>query len=193
MVRSFAAVSMISLFFGVALADPATAPQPGYPDEPPEEIPEEVHSPATGAEVFVYASNGQTDQQLDRDRYECHKWAVTQTGFNPSDRHPAPHQQVQVVDGPPKGYETAASAISGAFTGALIGSPYDTGEGALIGAIAGGILGAISETGRRKAIQQVNAHGNSQAQDERARLEALASNYRRAIGACLEGRGYTVK
>ncbi len=35
-------------------------------------------------DIFVYPSNGQTDEQTDKDRYECHRWAVEQTGFDPS-------------------------------------------------------------------------------------------------------------
>ena len=183
MVRSFAVVLM--MISGVVRADPAAAP----PDENTD-LPED---PPASAEVFVYAANGQSDKQLDRDRYECHKWAVSQSGYNPSDPHLAPHQQIQVLAAPPPGRETAASALSGAVTGAIIAGPYDAGEGAIIGAVAGGIVGAISESARRKEIQQVNAHNNAQAQSERARLETQASNYRRAISACLEGRGYTVK
>jgi hypothetical protein len=190
MVRSFAAVLMIMLV-AVVRADPAAEPPlestpPGYPDE-------SANPPAASADVYVYPERNQSDKQLDRDRYECHKWAVAQSGYNPSDPHLAPHQQVQVLPAPPAGRETVASAISGAVTGAIIAGPYDTGEGALIGAIAGGFLGAISESARRKEFQQVSTYHATQAESERARLESLASNYRRAIGACLEGRGYTVK
>jgi hypothetical protein len=35
-------------------------------------------------DVFVYPKNGQTDEQRDRDRYECYTWAVDQTHFDPS-------------------------------------------------------------------------------------------------------------
>jgi hypothetical protein len=38
----------------------------------------------TGADVFVYPRNGQSDQQASTDRYECHSWAVNQTGFDPT-------------------------------------------------------------------------------------------------------------
>jgi hypothetical protein len=37
-----------------------------------------------GADVFVYPRNGQSEQQANTDRYECHSWAVTQTGFDPT-------------------------------------------------------------------------------------------------------------
>jgi hypothetical protein len=36
------------------------------------------------AEPMVYPSAGQTPDQLARDRYECHRWAADQTGFDPT-------------------------------------------------------------------------------------------------------------
>ena len=36
------------------------------------------------AELIVYPAHGQSAEQTDRDRYECHTWAVRQTGFDPS-------------------------------------------------------------------------------------------------------------
>jgi hypothetical protein len=42
-------------------------------------------APAAGsADVYVYPRNGQNDQQTSNDRYECHSWAVNQTGFDPT-------------------------------------------------------------------------------------------------------------
>ena len=37
--------------------------------------------------VFVYPAHGQSPEQTERDRYECHTWAVQQTGV---DHHCAP-------------------------------------------------------------------------------------------------------
>src|SRR5579863_3923727 len=34
--------------------------------------------------MFIYPKNGQSQQLQDKDRYECHTWAVNQTGFDPS-------------------------------------------------------------------------------------------------------------
>ncbi len=36
------------------------------------------------ADVYLYPRNGQTAQQTSTDRYECHSWAVGQTGFDPT-------------------------------------------------------------------------------------------------------------
>jgi hypothetical protein len=36
------------------------------------------------AEVYAYPKNGQSDEQQATDRYECHKWAVAQSGYDPT-------------------------------------------------------------------------------------------------------------
>ena len=40
--------------------------------------------PAEVSQQFVYPKNGQNEQQQAQDQYECHRWAVTQTGFDPT-------------------------------------------------------------------------------------------------------------
>lgn len=173
---------------GCAWADPAVAP-------PAEPAPVDGSSSAlpADAEIFVYPSKGQDAGRLDRDRYECHNWAVAQSHYNPSEPHLAPHQRIEVVAMPPPGQSTVAGAVTGAVIGAAIGSPHDTGEGAVAGAIVGAIAGASSEAARRKDNEQVSKRVSAESQAERARLERQATDYRRAISACLEGRGYTVK
>ena len=34
--------------------------------------------------LFIYPRQNQSDQQQATDRYECHRWAVGQTGFDPT-------------------------------------------------------------------------------------------------------------
>jgi len=68
--------------------------------------------------LFIYPSQGQSEQKQATDRYECHSWAVSQTGYDPT-KPPA-------------------------------------------GVIA-------------------------------AQMSQNHADYQRAMGACLEGRGYTVK
>jgi len=184
MFRSLAAVASL-VVCGGAYADPAAVP--------PLEAAESSSALPSSADVFVYAARGQSDKQLDRDRYECHNWAVKQSHYNPSDPHLAPHQQIQVVAAPPAGRDTVAGVISGAVTGAIIAGPHDSSEGAMIGAVAGGIMGAMSDSARKQEAAAINSNNAGAAQAERARLETQASDYRRAISACLEGRGYTVK
>jgi len=45
---------------------------------------EVVSLPPKPEQVFVYPKQGQSEQQMANDRFECHSWAVGQTGFDPS-------------------------------------------------------------------------------------------------------------
>jgi hypothetical protein len=155
-----------------AVAEPVMAP-------PPEQV----------TEVVAYPAQGQSDQQLDRDRYECHVWAVRQSGFDPSVPGVPPHQRVRVV-ARPQPSAIPGTAFAGAVLGALVSNPRDAGAGALIGAIAGTAVGAASDASREQATQQAVAGAQSQ---QVSAQEAQASGYRRALGACLAGRGYTVR
>ena len=53
--------------------------------QPPDGQPSQVgSSPSSNADVFVYPKNGQSEAQQSTDRYECHAWAVQQSGFDPT-------------------------------------------------------------------------------------------------------------
>jgi hypothetical protein len=51
--------------------------------EPPKGEVEQA-PPATTGQLFIYPRNGQNDQQQAKDRYECHSWAVSQVGYDPT-------------------------------------------------------------------------------------------------------------
>jgi len=51
--------------------------------EPPAATPATTTSPAT-EDIFVYPKAGQSPEQTAKDRYECHRWAADQTGFDPT-------------------------------------------------------------------------------------------------------------
>jgi hypothetical protein len=60
---------------------------PGYVvTEPPSGAPEREESSESAAidDFFMYPREGQGEETQARDRYECHRWAVAQTGFDPS-------------------------------------------------------------------------------------------------------------
>jgi hypothetical protein len=40
---------------------------------------------ARDLDMFIYPARGQSEQQQSDDRYECHRWAVEQTNYNPLD------------------------------------------------------------------------------------------------------------
>ncbi len=149
--------------------------------------------PPPNVTVYAYPQQGQTPEQLDRDRYECSNWATQQTGFNPSAPNVPPHERVQVVSGTPPGAGVAVGAVTGGILGAAVSNPRNAGAGLLLGALVGGALGAGAEASANAQAQaQADAGVNARTQAQAAQIERKASDYRRAIGACLEGRGYSV-
>ena len=75
-------------------------------------------SPSMAERIFIYPRNGQSEKLQAKDRYECHRWGVSQTGYDPT----------QPTSGMP-----------------------------------------------------------------RAQLNQMRADYKRAMSACLDGRGYTMK
>jgi hypothetical protein len=51
--------------------------------EPPPEA-EVSEQAAVPDQLFVYPTRGQSEQQQATDRYQCHRWASDQTGFDPT-------------------------------------------------------------------------------------------------------------
>ena len=144
-------------------------------------------------QVYFYPREGQTTEQQSRDHYECYNWAMQQTGFDPSQSSIPPERRVKVVPMPPPGHDTAVLAITGAVLGALIGGRHHAGAGALIGAGSGALVGAASDASRQQYAQQLEEAYVNRDQALDARYEGQARNFRRAMTACLEGRGYSVK
>jgi len=138
--------------------------------------------------IFVYPARGQSPEQTDRDRYECHVWAVQTTGVDPSRADANPYERVVVQPANPPGSGTAVGAIGGAILGALIAGPRNAGAGLLVGGATGAIVGTAADASAQQQAQQTQAQINANAAAGRAR----ADTYRRALGACLEGRGYTI-
>ena len=132
------------------------------------------------ADVYIYPNKGQSQQQQSKDRYECHTWAVQQTGFDPTKP-----QTAQAPSAPPPGKPVVKGAVRGAAVGAVGGAiAGDAGTGAAAGAAVGGLLGGM------KRMDQAKAQNQQQAQQQNTVAQQQAG-YERAMGACLEGRGYT--
>ena len=144
-------------------------------------------------QVYFYPKAGQTTEQQSRDHYECYNWAIKQTGFDPSQSSIPPEQRVRVVPMPPPGHDTAVLAITGAVLGALIAGPRHAAGGALIGAAGGAIAGAASDSSRQQTARQLEETYSNRDRALDAQYEGRALNFRRAMSACLEGRGYTVQ
>ncbi|HBI47601.1 MAG TPA: glycine zipper family protein [Smithella sp.] len=164
-----------------------------YPHEQIVTQPAQDQNVTAVTQIYFYPIKGQSTQQQSRDHYACYNWAVEQTGFDPSASSIVPEQRVRVVPMPPPGHDTVVMSIAGAVLGALIAGPRHAGGGALIGAASGAMAGAISDTSRAESARQMEeAYQNSdQARDLHS--EKMALQFRRAMSACMEGRGYTVK
>jgi hypothetical protein len=144
-------------------------------------------------QVFFYPKSGQTTDQQARDHFECYNWSIKQTGFDPSQSSIPSKQRVRVVPMPPAGHDTAVLAITGAVLGALIAGPRHAAGGALLGATSGAIAGAASDSSRQQTAEQLEEAYSNSNQGLDAQYEGRALEFRRAMSACLEGRGYAVE
>ena len=107
-----------------------------------------VMTPAQ-ADFIVYPSQGQSEEQMARDKFECQRWATQQSGFDPlaTPRASTP---------PPAGEEPVGGAgrgaVAGAAGGALVGAlTGNTRRGAAIGA-------GLGEYRFRSCPLQVSTH-----------------------------------
>ena len=141
-----------------------------------------VAAPAVAQQMYIYPTQNQSPDQQNRDRYECHTWAVQQTGVDPTNPQmvAAPSQQEAQQGGLLRG--AARGATVGVIGGAIAG---DAGKGAAIGAATGALIGGMRRRDQqRRQEQQRRNYEQQQAQE--------ISAYNRAQAACLSGRGYTV-
>jgi len=170
-----------------ALAGCATTTEPSPPFLP---APHPVAA-RPQPEVFAYPRNGQSQEQQKRDRFECHEWANGQTGVDPTRASTITPAPVKAEAVPAPGFDTAVLAITGALIGATVANPRNAGAGAVAGAMVGGTLGAISDSNRQAEAQRTAEYDSYRHQEQVATHRG--NDYRRALTACLEGRGYSVR
>jgi hypothetical protein len=147
-------------------------------------------APVNLTKVYFYPLQDQSADQQDRDRYECHYWSVRQTGFDPSLRIAPPELRAAVIPARAPGQVIGTAAAVGAVIGAVAADSGDSARGALVGAMAGAFVGsaaASAEAGQAREIEQRRESRGA------GRYEQEAAGFRRAMSACLEGRGYSVK
>jgi hypothetical protein len=170
---------------GLALSSCATV----QPQPPPEPV-AYIRPPSTT--VYAYPLHGQSAAQQRRDRYECTVWAVHQTGFDPSAPGVPVYDRV-AVQGPPPGTDTAIGAVAGALLGAAVSNPWNRGAGVMFGAVTGALIGNAADQANAAAnAENANATAAEVQQEQRA-LDHRARDFREAVSACLEARGYSVR
>jgi hypothetical protein len=165
---------------------------------PPVSAPTGQKTLAATLNVYAFPGAGQSAAQQSQDETECYNWAVTNTGTDPfaaakqaEQQKQAAAQQQQQAAQATQG-SGARSAVRGAAAGAVIGevANNDAGSGAAWGAAAGAVHG------RRKAKAQQEQASQQAAQQTQAADQGAAQKidaFKKAFGACLESKKYTVK
>jgi predicted lipid-binding transport protein (Tim44 family) len=144
-------------------------------------------------EPIIYPAQGQSQDQLEKDKFECYTWAKGETGFDPMQvptaSSPAPSQEKKSVGGSAlKG--GAVGGIGGAVLGGIVGGKKKAKKGAVIGGLTGGTLGGVRSSSQNRQAEQNRQQWEKQEANKYMRQR---NDYNRAYSACLSGRGYTVK
>ena len=144
--------------------------------------------PGAAQQTFYYPTQGQTPEQQSLDRGQCHSWAVQQSGFDPTNPGVAapPPSSAQ----PPQGgllRGAARGAALGAVGGAIGG---DAGKGAAVGAGVGALFGGFR---RMDQVRNQQYQQQQYYQQQQAMVAQGQAAYSRALGACMQGRGYAVQ
>jgi len=139
-------------------------------------------------EVIVYPAQGQSEEQAEKDKYECYQWARGQTGFDPmalpTASRPPPQEKAGSTGGAGQG------AVKGAAVGAAVGILRgDTAKWAGRGLATGALVGGARSSKQKQKDKQAR---NQWEQEQGAQYQAARDGYNRAYSACLSGRGYSV-
>ncbi len=136
---------------------------------------------------IVFPAKGQSQDQMEKDKFSCYQWAKNETGFDPmqtpTTSTPPPQQQAG------RGGAVKGAAV-GAGAGALIKKDDSRSKGAATGAVVGGVVGGARQSRQMRQDQQAKAQWEQQQANEYAQKR---NTYNRAFGACMESKGYTVK
>lgn len=141
---------------------------------------------ALAQDPIIFPAKGQSQDQIERDKFTCYQWAKNETGFDPMKAPPPYAPPPQSRDS----HDTLKGAALGAGAGAVFKRKGSRSKGAMTGALIGGVLGGISESHKSRKQKRKR----QQYEQQRANAYAAKRNtYNRAYTACLEGKGYVVK
>ena len=165
--------------------------------------------------IYSYPNVNQDPSQQTQDRLECHQWAVSQTGFDPSViQYGAPPAPAYAPPPPQGGFlnlgrggmfpghgllgDAATGAALGAAGGAIAG---DAGEGAALGALASTLFSALSTATQPSGYGQGyyghphghRAHAYGPGRPHYRATNPGMENFKRAYAACMTARNYTVR
>jgi hypothetical protein len=141
-------------------------------------------SPSQVIGLYVFGKKNQSESTQLADEKTCFRSAKTASGYDQAMAAAAAPSQPQAQ---PKGGRVRG-AVGGAIAGTAIGSVAgDTGKGAAIGATAGVLSGGAQqrEARRAQAAQAV--------QEQEKKKAAALAELKRAFGACMDAKDYSVK
>ena len=156
-----------------------------------------IFAPCAGAvsaqDLVVYPAQGQSNEQLEKDKFECYGWAKNQSGFDP--------MQMPTASSPPpaKGNKSVAGGAvkggvvggaGGAIIGGIAGGKKGARKGLAIGGLSGGALGGIRSSSQNK---KADAKREQWEREQANQYMQQRNAYNRNFAACMEGRGYSVK
>jgi hypothetical protein len=147
--------------------------------------------PVFGQDPIVYPAQGQSEDQIEKDKYQCYSWAKNQTGFDPMKTPTttsAPPGKEKEVWG--AGKTGVAGGAGGAVVGGVAAGKKGALRGGLIGAAGGALIGGVRSSNQRKREEQNRKDWERKETNNYAQAR---NEYNRAFGACMEGRGYSVK
>ena len=150
-----------------------------YPQTTP---PASANAVAKSLGLIIYPAKGQTAEQQTTDEQQCYDWAKAQTGIDLQAPPPPPAEPEKSAGG-----QRVKGAVRGAAAGAVVGevADNDADEGAKIGAAAGVVAGG------RKARKEKSAAEEQAKADTQASQAQRQETFKKAMGTCLQGRGYT--
>src|SRR5262249_49010353 len=155
--------------------EPAKPPAPSAAATP-------THAISHSLGLIVYPAKGQSSDQQSVDEQQCYDWSKSQTGIDPQAPPPAAAPPPEA-----KGGQRGRGAAPGAAVGEVIGegADNDADEGAKVGAAADTIAGGRKARQEKAANEEQSKNAAQAAQTERQ------ATFKKAMGTCLQGRGYT--
>jgi hypothetical protein len=193
-----------TLVLSFLLANPVPAQQNPQPVQPSQPAAGKTISSQLGLHAFP--AKGQSREQQQTDEIACYGWAKQDTSFDPlaaltaaaqSSNNSAANSGATPASGTPQG-AGAKGAARGAAAGAAVGAAAgDPGRGAAIGAAGGGIRGRIAQKRAQAEAQQKSQQAAQQQAQQQAKAKAQTQagleDFKKAYGACMDGKGYSVK
>jgi hypothetical protein len=140
-----------------------------------------VKGMASTVGLYVYPQKQQSATQQLTDEQQCYDNAKTQTGFDPN-------ATTTGAKTPKSSGGNDHAAAKGALRGATVSGAVggDPGQGAARGAILGSVRA------KRKAKEQTE-QADKTADAAKTQQQQKQDNFKRALSACLDARGYSVR